>query len=470
MKAFLTLAVFVSVVCYISCTKESFTTDPAFRLSTSVDTLHFDTVFTTTGSFSQFFKIFNENAKSIEISSVKLTGGNSSAFRINADGIAGPQINNLQIAANDSAYVYVTVTINPNTDALPFVVRDSIEISYNGNQEWVQLEAWGQNAHFFRNKVISGIEVWTNDLPYVILGPLNIKEDARLTIEEGCRIHLHADAPFVVDGTLRVNGDKDTASRVVFTGDRLDEPYSGFPASYPGLIFTEKSKDNVLNYAIIKNAYQGIVVAGLAPSGTKLTLNQTIIENAWEQGIWAVNTSINATNLLVSNCGQNILLFGGGNYDFRHCTSVSFSTAYMPHKKPVLTVLDYYIQNNVATIFPLQAAFTNCIFWGEANGFTDNEVVVDKKGSQTKTITFDHVLWRVKDAPSLVFTNIVGNPLNIDPLFDSVNTSRRIFDYRINKKNSPAVDAGVDAGVIVDLQGLPRPVGLKPDLGAYEKQ
>ncbi|MGV3530072.1 MAG: choice-of-anchor Q domain-containing protein [Flavisolibacter sp.] len=470
MKLFGKLAALVCFVIFFSCTKESFTSDPSYRLTTSVDTLHFDTVFTTTGSFSQFIKIFNNNPQGIRLSSIKLAGGTASAFRINADGIAGPQVNDVEIAANDSAYIYVTVTINPNAEALPFVVRDSIEITYNGNNEWVQLEAWGQNAHFFRNKVISGNEVWTNDLPYVILGPLNIKEDARLSIEKGCRIFLHADAPFVVDGTLRVNGEKDSADRVIFTGDRLDAPYSGFPASYPGLIFTEKSKDNVLNYAIIKNAYQGVVVAGLTPSGTKLTLNQVAIENAWEQGIWAVNTSIDATNLLVSNCGQNLLLFGGGDYNFRHCTSVSYSNAYIPHKKPVLTVLDYYVQNNVATVFPLQAVFTNCIFWGEENGFADNEVVVDKKGSATPKVVFDHVLWRVKEAPSSVFTSVVGNPLNTDPLFDSVNTSRRFFDFRLNKKNSPAVDAGVEAGVSLDLQGLPRPQGLKPDLGAYEKQ
>lgn len=36
--------------------------------------------------------------------------------------------------------------------------------------------------------------------------------------------------------------------------------------------------------------------------------------------------------------------------------------------------------------------------------------------------------------------------------------------------SSPAVDKGVDAGVTDDLDGRPRPVGLAPDLGAYEFQ
>lgn len=41
-----------------------------------------------------------------------------------------------------------------------------------GNKRLVQLEAWGQNAHFFRDKVVAVNETWNNDLPYVLLGSL----------------------------------------------------------------------------------------------------------------------------------------------------------------------------------------------------------------------------------------------------------------------------------------------------------
>ena len=79
-------------------------------------------------------------------------GGSSSAYKMNVDGTSGTQFNNIEIEANDSLYVFVQVNINPNANNLPFIVRDSIQISYNGNNRLVQLEAWGQNAHFFRNK------------------------------------------------------------------------------------------------------------------------------------------------------------------------------------------------------------------------------------------------------------------------------------------------------------------------------
>lgn len=460
MKPVRNLFLILPAVLFFACNKESFTNSSSALLKTSVDTLHFDTVFTSTGSTSQFVKIINENNKGLHISSVKLAGGALSPFKINVDGIAGPQVNNTDVLADDSIYVYVTVSINPTAANLPFIIRDSIEINYNGNKKFVQLDAYGRNAHFFRNRIIKTSEVWNNDLPYVILGGLVVDTNATLTINKGCEVYSHADAPFIVNGTLQVNGNDST--RVVFTGDRLDEPYRDFPASYPGLIFTDVSKNNVLNYTIIKNAYQGIVVT--EPSaGTKLTLNETIIDNAYDAGLLGINTSIAARNLLVSNCGKNIFLVKGGNYNFTHCTVATFSSSYIQHKDPVLAVTNY-LNNSTNN---LNAVFRNCIFWAEANGIVNDEVVVLKQGSTTFNVTFDQVLWRTQTNPAN--STINGAINNQNPIFDTINTSQKIYSFRL-RDGSPAIDKGVNAGVTIDLDGKPRPVGTKPDLGAYEKQ
>jgi hypothetical protein len=460
MKPVRNLFLLLLAVLFVACNKESFTNNSSALLKTSVDTLHFDTVFTSTGSTSQFVKITNENDKGIHISSVKMAGGASSPFKLNVDGIAGVQVSNVDILAEDSIYIYVTVSINPSAKNLPFIVRDSIEINYNGNKKFVQLDAYGRNAHFFRSRIIKSSEVWNNDLPYVILGGLMVDTNATLTINKGCQIYSHADAPFIVNGTLQVNGNDST--RVVFTGDRLDEPYKDFPASYPGLMFSDVSKNNVYNYAIIKNAYQGIVVT--EPSaGTKLTLNETIIDNAYDAGLLGINTSITAKNLLVSNCGKNILLVKGGNYNFTHCTATTFSSSYIQHKDPVLAVTNYL--NSSAN--NLNAVFRNCIFWADANGIVNDEVMVLKQGSTTFNVTFDQVLWRTQTNPAN--TTIVGAINNQNPIFDTINTSQKIYSFRL-KDGSPAIDKGVNAGVNIDLDGKPRPVGTKPDLGAYEKQ
>lgn len=451
------------IVIFFACKKESFTTNPTDRINTSADTLHFDTVFTSTGSTSQVVKIINDNDKSIHLSSVKIAGGINSFFKINVDGIAGPQVNNVDVGANDSAYIFVTVSINPNANNLPFLVRDSIEINYNGNRKFVQLDAYGRNAHFFRDRIISSAETWNNDLPYVILGKLVIDTNAVLTINKGCEIHLHADAPFIVQGSLKINGERSDSNRVVFTGDRLDEPYRDFPGSYPGILFTNSSKDNILNYAIIKNAYQGIVA--LEPStGTKLILNETIIDNAYDIGLLGINTSITARNLLVSNCGKDIFLVKGGSYDFAHCTAVSYSNNYVQHKDPIMVLTNYLVENGLTVSRPLNAVFRNCIFWGEANGIVENEVLVQIQGSNPPVV-FDQVLWRVQNSPS---NSTVSGAINQDPSFETINNSQRIYSFRLNS-NSPAINKGVNTGLSLDLDGNPRPVGL-PDLGAYERQ
>ncbi|HEV7620086.1 MAG TPA: hypothetical protein VGO09_00055, partial [Flavisolibacter sp.] len=283
MKIPLRILVFLFFVFIFSCKKASFTYSADAFLQTSVDTLHFNTIFTSSGSVSQFIKIINSNSRGIHISSIKLAGGNNSPFRINISGIKGPDAYNIDIAANDSAYIFVTASINPGLINVPFIVRDSIELVYNGNNKFIQLDALGQNAHFLKNKIVTVNETWNNDLPYVILGKLTIADNAILTINNGCHIYFHADAPFIINGSLQVLGND--SSRVIFTGDRLDEPYSNYPASYPGLIFTTTSKNNILNYAIIKNAYQAIVVADAVSSANKLTLNETIIDNAYDAGI-----------------------------------------------------------------------------------------------------------------------------------------------------------------------------------------
>jgi hypothetical protein len=58
---------------------------------------------------------------------------------------------------------------------------------------------------------------------------------------------------------------------------------------------------------------------------------------------------------------------------------------------------------------------------------------------------------------------------NIDPLFDSVNNQSLYYDFHL-KTGSPAIDAGINTGILYDLDGNPRFVGSATDLGCYEKQ
>ncbi|MES2850188.1 MAG: hypothetical protein V4685_14110, partial [Bacteroidota bacterium] len=154
---FLFFAFFLSIS---SCKKDSFITSATARLSTSADSIKYDTVFTSIGSTTQSFTIRNENDQKLLVSSIKIMGSSSSPYKININGLAATEARDIEIAAEDSIYVFVTVNINPNLNDLPFIVKDSIQIQYNGNTKFVQLEAFGQNANFLRNRMIDVNTTW----------------------------------------------------------------------------------------------------------------------------------------------------------------------------------------------------------------------------------------------------------------------------------------------------------------------
>lgn len=463
LKPFLILILIVFF--FYSCKKESFTTSSNALLRLSSDTLHFDTVFTSTGSTTQFLQIFNLNDQGLKIN-VELMGGASSPFKINLDGVSGTIFNNVEILKNDSMYLFATVTINPTITNLPFVVRDSIKFSYNGNVKWLQLEAFGRNAYFLRNKIINSDTTFANDKPIVILGGLLVNENKQLTITKGTKIYCNADAPIVIKGTLRAIGEKWDSTKIYFQGNRLDEPYKNYPASWPGVYFDATSKDNIMQFCVLKNSYQGTIA--LAPSvnaNPKLNLQECIIDNTYDVAIGGSNSSINARNCLVSNAGYNVSVVGGGNYNFNFCTFVSFSNSFINHKNPVMSITN---AASNTTSNALNMVVNNSIIYGEG-GLVDNEIVANKVGSNPFAISMNNVLYKMKAAdPSIIsFSNSLRNAL---PIFDSVNTSERIYNFR-HKATSPTLNKGNNfGGVTFDLDGNLRLVGSSTDIGCYEKQ
>lgn len=454
--------IFYISILFAACKKDSFITGSNAALNVSNDSLYFDTLFTSAGSVTQLFKIYNGNDQKLRVSNISVSNG--SFFKINADGRPGPQVNNLEMDANDSLYVFVSVLIDPTTADLPYVVEDSIRIDFNGNTRWVKLSAWGQNANFIRSQLLTTNTTWTNERPYVILGGLGIEENTTLTIEKGTRIYLHADAPILVDGTINAIGEKYDSTKIIFQGDRLDEGYRDYPGAWPGIYFGASSKNNLLKHVIIKNAYQGVVAEDPSPnSSPKLTLKECIIDNCYDAGIIASQSSVSAVNCLVSNCGKNIMLLKGGEYNFTHCTNVAISNSFIQHKQPGLAVTNFIKVGETITSADIQAEFTNCIFWGE-NGTVDNEVVVGREGNNVFDVNFSNCLWKNITIPeNITATNVIANE---DPLFTTVDTQERIYNFRL-REGSPGVGTGKNAGILQDMDGNERN-DTHPDMGAYE--
>jgi hypothetical protein len=446
---------------FVSCKKESYITSPGAFIGLSDDTLHFDTVFTSLGSATQVLKIFNLNDQKLRLSKVELAGGASSPFKINVNGTSGESFSNIDIAASDSMYIFVSVTIDPNSQNLPFIVQDSILINYNGKDVFVQLDAYGRNAHFLKNLVVLHDSVFTNELPFVILGSLTVKEGATLSINKGTEIFCHQDAPVIVEGTLKVNGEKSPGSQVTFTNDRLDDPYKFFPGGWPGMVFSQSSFGNELNSAVIKNAVQAITLYGDGSLSSQLKINDCIISNNTVGGIKAINSNVFAENSLIINCGLNNINLNGGNYSFLYCTVASYSYLLLYHDAPVLFLSDTI--NNSQTA-PLTANFTNDIFYGES-GLFDDEIQLLENGSNFG-VFFDHVLYKASDLPESLFQNSVNGS---DPGFANIDPEHGVFDFHL-QAGSVCIDAGKPVSAGTDLDGNPRNVGSAPDLGCYEVQ
>jgi hypothetical protein len=450
---------------FLSCKKEAFITDSSARITVQTDSIRFDTVFTSVGSITRSFKVFNPNNGIIRFQQIRLMGGTASPFRINVNGQAATNIQNLELRANDSLYVFVSVTINPTDSLAPFLQQDSICFEYNNNKTFVQLEAFGQNAHFVRNGRITQDTAWDNRLPFVVLGNLTVEPGKILTLQAGTRLFMHANATLAVQGTLISTGTP--AAPVDIRGDRLDPYYNDLPGSWPGIVFSASSENNILTYTHIRNASKAIELTG-QPAGNnpKLTLNQCLISQAKQEGLFCRNTTASLNNCLIYNCGSNIRLVEGGTYQLNHCTLAAFSTRYTAHQNPVFFASDVDILSSSSITKPLFVQMTNSIIWGE-EGWVSDEIQTYRSGTTPFQITLDHCIYRSDNPPQATTTACLPN---INPSFDSINSVDRFFDFHHTKDpNAPGIDQGITTGLTIDLDGLTRPIGSAPDMGCYEK-
>jgi hypothetical protein len=424
MKIKLILFVCISLL-FAACEKdEDITGDINAKLSFSLDSVLFDTVFTSIGSTSRRLKIYNPNEKAILISQIKLIGGNSSAYSLNINGLPASETSLLKLNGNDSMNVFIKVNINPSNEKLPFIVQDSIEFLYNGTKKSIPLVAYGQNANFVTNASIKNNTTWDNNLPYLIYKSVTIEEGATLTIAHGNKVLFHSSATMSIKGTLNVLGTK--ADSVLFASDRLEDIYSEEPGQWNGLHFYPQSKNSKINYAIIKNAVAGITSDSLSVNTQpKLLLTNTLIKNMEVVGFLGYQTVLTGFNNLFYNCGQYLIYgVGGGNYNLKQNTFVGYNPQYA--RKTAAVYFSDFISNTQAD--HLTVDFQNNIVWGNL----PNEFLVDKKSTFTSAVAIvkNNLL---KTSETTYATT--GNILNMDPLF--------VGNFNLSK-NSPALNKGLD--------------------------
>ncbi|MGM0475330.1 MAG: choice-of-anchor Q domain-containing protein [Bacteroidota bacterium] len=464
--------ILVPSVLFFACHPErNFIEDPEAKLHFTLDTVFFDTVFTTIGTATRSFRVKNPHSQHIRIDEISLAGGSSSVFRMNVDGESGRSFQGVEIAPEDSLYVFVEATLDPNQTGEILRIQDSILFLTNGNLQDIDLVAWGQDVHILRDSVLDGSVTWTADKPYLILNYAYVDSMQTLTIDPGVRVHLHRNALLYVEGTLEVNGTMEEP--VIFEGDRLEEFYEDIPGQWGLIYLTENSRNNRIDHAEIKNGTIGILISAPPESGKNpdLEITNTMINHMSSNGIYALNARINGSNLVIGNCGGSCTgLIYGGSYEFTHCTFHNQWPSYFSNRKlPAVYLSDYFgnydEQGNLVVYTGGEfekADYRNSIIYGNEI----MELVIDSYDGQQLTYLFDHCLVRA-DEDSLdtggdpLFTSII---LNEEPLLDSLYQPDSL---------SPVIDAGLPAHAIqipFDLNGNSRLDDEAPDLGAYEWQ
>lgn len=433
------------------------------NLEFSVDTLVFDTVFTTVGSTTKQFKIYNKESKTVQIDQIELMGGANSPFRMNVDGNMGTSLSNLRIEGKDSLFVFVEVTLNINSQTLPMIVEDSIRFRTNGKDQYVKLAVWGQDAYFHYSNFQAGIfdfneGTWPNDKPHVIYGAAIIDSAKSLIIQAGTQVHLHKNSVFYVyKSTLNIQGAPD--NEVVFQGDRLEQDYQDVSGQYYGIYFQE-ALPSTIDYAIIKNGTSGVHLFSDDPSNTgyTLTMTNTIIQNQARYGVFIYSgAKVKAENCIISKNGTHALLvLEGGDFNFNHCDLLGYGAS----QNPAVGISNYFTNYQTATTNVgsiNEGVLYNCVL----SGNLATELAIDTIQLAGVNLNFDFKNCLIKSETvqtdafyQSIFWN--NNPLFTDP------TS---YDFSF-LPTSVLNGNGFATSVVTDIFGNPR--NNPPDIGAIE--
>ncbi len=476
-RIFLLFAVVGGMLFSFSCKKQdAISTDSSLKLSFSTDSVVFDTVFTTLGSTTKRLMIYNKSDKKLNISHVSLSGGVDSPYRINVDGESGDSFSDIEINSQDSLYVFVRVTINPQDQNSPYVVEDDLVFYTNGNEQKIKLVAWGQDAHYIiADTYITGFPkfkivadsletvTWTNDRPYVIYGYAVINSYGTLIIEQGVNIHFHEGSGLWAysDSQLQVKGE--FGNPVTFQGDRLEQDYAELPGQWDRIWLMESrpGTDHLIENAVIKNGFIGIQSESfLRFAENRVKLHNVVITNMNGYGLFSRVYNITADNLVLANCGGYCMaLLGGGEHSFVHSTFANF-WPYSARNNPAVLINNYLLDSlDKPVAFPINFNLANSIIYG-AN---KEEFLTDMNGNADSLYFLSHTLVKTSlkmDDPAY-FNAIIKNE---DPLFFNVSAN----DYRLDTL-SPAINKGDPAIALESPFDLLNNSRLNnPDAGAYQ--
>ncbi len=472
----------IAILIIVSCQKDTFFVGDDLTLRYEVDTLRFDTVFTTVGTITRSIKVYNDYDEKVNIESITLRN-EGTKFRLNVQGFSNGPIEDIVIQPQDSIYIFVEATVDPDApiSVSPFIIEDAITI-ITTNPDTIYLEAYGQNANYIPSNVSNGqfnyvscnLGEWTWDdpKPYVMYGSLFI-DSCTLVLPPGCRVYVHggiADNELGVynDGLLIIGQQGQIQARgelgnpVTIRTDRLEPSFQDDAGQWGGILLAS-SRQNTFDYTTILHSIVGVRV----DSSSNATLNNCEIGFNSANAILGVHSKIVANNCLFhSSNSHGINLVHGGEYDFQYCTVFNESSQTHAVNINNYKCLDQLCFNAIKN--PVDATFRNCLLYG----YNSDEVWledIDFEDNSDFNYFFDHCGLRIDELlDAQLFPNFFENCSNCltlssdDEVFIDIDST----NFRLDTMSLAIDKAKVISTLNIDIEGNSR--GSNPDLGCYE--
>ena len=453
---------------------DSFTTSRSNLLTFSTDTINMDTVFSKVPTSTYSFWVYNRSGDGIRCTTVRLSKGNQSGFRVNVDGIylsetTGYATTNVEIRDDDSIRVFVELTAPTNGMETPQLNEDDLVFTLeSGIEQSVVLMAYAWDADMLTNvHYDSDTTIGGDGQPIVVYGGMTIDSLATVTIAAGTSIYFDSGAGLDIYGTLIADGE--AGNEVVLRGIRTDNmfdylPYDRVSGQWEGVTIHSSSFNNVFTFTDIHSTFDGVVCDSSEVTTPKLALYNSTIHNCQGYGLKATNCYIEMRNTQVSNTLDDCVQIDGGYALLLHCTLAQF----YPFDSDRGNALSYYHSSDK----PLEALeCVNTLVTGYADDVIDGVTYVEEDPFYYYYVSSILRTPEVEDESGRLQNVIWEDTESEDSItgerhFVLVDADYQDYDFHLDSL-SPAIGAADPTySLSIDRDGNPRDDA--PDIGAYE--
>lgn len=258
-------------------------------------------------------RLYNRSKDNVLIDQILLEGGENAHYSLNIDGVATPSLMNIQLAAKDSLFIFVSFLCDHTMLESTMEVTDRITLRVGSMTKSTVLSTHVMNYNILDNVTISRNTSLTSTIPYRIYGELNIPEGTTLTIAPSATLYMAPKSRIEVYGELIAEGTND--ERITIHSDRLSSFYNDVPSQWDWICINKSAHASLKNVEI-SNAKNAIQVDSTA----SLWLNSCILRDAGASMVYSNNGDIHVYNSLLYNSGGSLIEAQGGNVECIHST------------------------------------------------------------------------------------------------------------------------------------------------------